>query len=513
MSLPYSSVVEVSSVVSSPAFAVEKQHMLLAMANDLIPTSQAAIEFTSANDFRSCFGSDVSEFEQVRKYFGFLSKGGLAPEKMIAARWYKTAAAPFVKGTDEVASLAELKAVSNGSFVVDFNSNPLEVVLDLSGVSSCSEVAAAVQAALQAHTEGGEAYTGAACTYSSVSGGFIITSGACGAEATAGTVKSGTKGTDISAMLGLKDAAVSQGADAETYAGFCDRIYNANTAGFAVTTMEELGEEEIEESVAWLQPYANSLKLVFNIREKSDAKKTAEKLQASGYSGYVVCYDPYGEYVNILDCAINATIDHQAVNGAVNFNFQQASGYTAITNLGTVVDYQMGRTNLSLIGELDPLCISYVYSLGFGENEEVLYGKGLMANDFATEGTQANEAWLVKDLQVNVVNALTSLNKIKLQGNDAVELLSSVIMPSFEQGQVNGTIARGGNLSNADKISIVQNTGNSAAPDSVAQNGFYYQIEALNSTDIAEKRVRVLVCYLSAGEINKVRIINRIYGV
>lgn len=513
MSLPYSSVVEVSSVVSSPAFAVEKQHMLLAMTNDLIPTGQAAIEFTSANDFRSCFGSDIPEFEQVRKYFGFLSKGGLAPEKMIAARWYKTAAAPFVKGTKEAASLAEIKTVSEGSFGIDFNSKPFEVVLDLSGVSSYSEAAAAIQAALRANTEGGEAYTAALCTYSSVTGGFIITSGACGCDATAAAVAAGTQGTDLSVMLGLKDAVVSQGADAETYAEFCDRIYNANTAGFAITTMETPDAEEIEAAVSWLQPYSNSMKLVFNIREMTDAKRTAEKLQALGYSGYVICYDPYGEYVNILDCAINATIDHQAVNGAVNFNFQQASGYTAITNLGTIVDYQTGRTNLSLIGELDPLCISYVYSLGFGENEEVLYGKGLMANDFATEGTHANEAWLVKDLQVNVVNALTSLNKIKLQGNDAVDLLSSVIMPSFEQGHVNGTIARGGKLSNTDKLNIVQNTGNSAAPDSVEQNGFYYQIESLNSADIAEKRVRVLVCYLSAGEVNKVRIINRIYGV
>ncbi|MCH5201913.1 MAG: DUF3383 family protein [Oscillospiraceae bacterium] len=513
MSLPYSAIVPISATVSSAAFTTEKKHILLAMVNDLIPTSVPYLEFSGASavtDFGAYFGQSIPEYTQIQKYFGFLSKGGSAPEKAVIARWFKEAAAPFIKGSSDINSVAGFKAVSDGSFKITIDGEDVEATgLNFSSVNYYSDIANVLQGGLTGK---------ATVVYNTTTKGFIITSLKTGSEATIGAISEGTSGTDISGFLGMENPVLSQGANAETFAQFCDRIYNANSAGYSITTLEELTEDDIVPAVQWLQlatggqTYNTVVRLVFNFKDKATAKAISATLSALSYTGYVLTYDPYGEYVNILDCAICASIDYEVVNGAINFNFQPAAGYTAITGLGTVVDYQQGLTNSSLMEELNQAKISTVYSLGFGTQEQVFYGFGLMAGAFGSEDVQVNESALEQALQLSIINALAALNKIKAQGADAAALIGSLLGTPLEQFKDNGSIARNGTLSNTDRISIAQATGNPDAADAVANNGYYFQIQPLTDNDIANRQVRVLICYLCGGVINKVQIINRIYG-
>ena len=515
MSLPYSFIVPNTAVVDSPAFVTEKKHMLLAMVNDLIPTSTPYLEFAGASavaDFGAYFGLGVAEYAQVRKYFGYLSKDGNAPEKLVVARWYKTATAPFIKGLKLSATVTDLKAVTNGSFTVTIGSTTAEVVVNLGSVASYSDVASTIQTAMQ------KSFAGSTVAYSSVTGGFIIKGATTGSTATIGAVEAGTKGTDLSGMLGLVGAELSQGVNAETYAQFCDRIYHANSSGYSITTLETLTESDITPAVKWLQSvvdgqtYNTVVRLVFNFTDKATALAIASSLSALSYTGYVITYDPYGEFVNVLDCAICATIDYNIANGAINFNFMPAVGYTAITTLGTVVDYQQGLTNASLMQQLLDAKISCVYSVGFGSQETVFYGFGLMAGAFGTEDVQVNESALEQNIQIAIINALASVNKIKLQGKDAELMISSLIATPLDLFKTNGSIAQNGTLSTTDKATIAQVTGNASAADAVEENGYYFQIQPRTAEDIAKRQVRVLIIYLCGGVINRIRIINRIYG-
>lgn len=515
MSLPYSFIVPNTAVVDSPAFVTEKKHMLLAMVNDLIPTSVPYLEFAGASavtDFGAYFGLGTTEYAQVQKYFSYLSKDGNAPEKLVVARWYKTATAPFVKGARLTATLTDLVAVSNGSFTVTMGNSTEEVVVDLSTATSFGAVATLLTTALQTD------FAGSSVEYSSVTGGFILTGASAGADYTIGVVGAGSTGTDLSEMLGLANGELSQGVDAETYAEFCDRIYKANSSGYSITTLETLSESDITPAVQWLQQvvdgqtYNTVVRLVFNFTNKTTAKSVASALSSRSYTGYVITYDPKSEYVNILDCAICATIDYNISNGAINFNFMPAVGYTPITVLGTVVDYQQGLTNASLMQELIDAKISCVYSVGFGSQETVFYGFGLMSGAFGTEDVQVNESALEQNIQIAIINALASVNKIKLQGKDAELMISSLIATPLDLFKNNGSIAQNGTLTTADKATIAQVTGNSSAADAVEQNGYYFQIQPRTAEDIAARQVRVLIVYLCGGVINRVRIINRIYG-
>ena len=53
MSIPFYIVAPTTATVVKPAFTAEKQHMILAVKNDLIPTSLPFLEFTSAADYAS----------------------------------------------------------------------------------------------------------------------------------------------------------------------------------------------------------------------------------------------------------------------------------------------------------------------------------------------------------------------------------------------------------------------------------------------------------------------------
>ena len=521
MSLPYSKFVPISAKVQSPAFTVEKQHALLATTNSLIGTDTPFIEFSGASaltNFKAVLGGGTADYTFASKYFSFASKTGATPDKLVVARWYKTATAPFIKGAQVTATVAELKEITSGSFKLKFGGTTAEVEVNMASAASYSEIATLLQTAIQSLTSSGTAFTGATVTYSTITKGFIITSGDTGAEASVSAVTAGETGTDISAMLGLTTAELSQGADAETFAEFCDRILNANSSGFSITTTETLSDTDIVPAVAWLQgslgdqTIATVCRLVFDITDKATAKALQATIKELGYTGYVVIYDPQNEQVNALDCAICAAVDHQSVNGAINFNFQPATGYTPITTVGDVVNYQAGQTNLSLAEELDELCISYVYSVGAGTQQVVLYGMGLMMGAYGTEDVQCNEAALERDLQVAVMNGFIAVNKYKLQGTDAQEAVSGLITPAFERAKSNGAIAINGTLSESDKIAVYNATGNEDAVDAVEQNGYYFQIQDLTAEDISLRRVRILVCYLSGGVINVLRINNNIFG-
>ena len=519
MSLPFSKFVPISAKVQSAAFVQEKKHMLLATTNALIGTGTPFKEYSGAaalTNFASDLGKGTADYTVAQKYFAFNSKTGNAPEKLVVARWYKTAAAPFLKGS-KPATVAELKLVTAGAFDITIGGTKTTITVDFSTITSYSDAAQRLEAAIQNYTAGGTAFTAATVEYSSVTGGFIINGGDTGKTETI-AIAAPTSGTDAREELGMLEPEVSAGADAESFAEFCDRIFNANSAGFSITTTETLTDTEITDAVAWLQgsvggqTISTAARLVFNLTDKATAKALQATLKELSYTGYVVCYDPYGEWVNALDCAIAASTDYQVANGSLNFNFQPAVGYTPITTLGDVVNYQQGQTNLSLAQELDDLCISYVYSVGFGTQQQVLYGMGLMMGAYGTEDIQVNESAMQMAMQVSIMNGFVSLNKIKLQGSDAKGFIATLITPTLELFKTNGSIAMDGKLSDTDKNAIFMATGNDGAADAVEQNGYYFQVQDLTEEDIRLRRVRVLVCYLAGGVVNQIRITDTIFG-
>lgn len=493
MSVPFYIFAPTTARVVKPAFAAEKQHMILAVKNSLIPTSVPFIEFESAADYALSFGQDAV-YSALVEYFGFLSKSGTAPDKAVIMRWYDTDTAPFAVGTQLPKNgLAAIQDITAGTLTYTLDGMETTVSsLDFSSDATLSAVATTLQTAI-----GG----GVTVAYSSVTDGFVITAPSVGSEHTIGAFGGDD---DVLSALGLANAVLSQGVDAETFATFCDRVLDANPAGFTITTLETVTESDKLASVAWLQQvvseqtlYTNK-KLTFNFDDLDDLTSFSNQVKALSYTGVTMTYDPNGENVNILDAACSASTDYD--NGQTkNYNFQPAVGYTSITNLG-------------LFNQLNGLGACFVYSIGYGTQEQTYYGTGVMLGAFGTEDIQANQAALESRLQIAIVNGLASVEKLKLRGTDAESALSGLIDPSFKNFQRNGAIAYDGTLTDSDRLTIVNSFGSSDVADAIENNGYYFQIEELTATDTAKRQRRVKYAYLAGGVINKVVFNAAIYG-
>lgn len=508
MSVPFYVFVPTTAKVVKAAFTAEKQHLILAVKNALIPTSVPYLEFESAAEYAQSFGQDAV-FSALVKYFGFLSKSGTAPDKAVIMRWYDTATSPFAVGTQLPAAtaLSALKAITAGTLKYTLDGTEATVsALDFSSAASLSDVASTLQTAI-----GG----GVTVEYSSITGGFILTAPNAGSEHTIGAFGGDA---DVLSALGFANAILSQGVDAETFATFCDRVLDANPAGFTITTLETVSADQKIEASAWLQQtvknqslYTNK-KLVFNFADKDELTSFSNQLKALSYTGITPTYDPNGENVNILDAAISASTDYD--NGQTkNYNFQPATGYTSITNLGHVTDYQAGQTNVGLFDELNALGAGFVYSIGYGSQTQTFYGTGIMLGDFGTEDVQANQAALESRLQLAIINGLAVVEKLKLRGTDAEAALSGLVDPIFKLFQSNGAIAYDGTLSDTDKLAIISGFNSPDVPDAIEQNGYYFRIEELTTADSALNQRRVKYAYLIGGVINKVVFNAAIYGV
>lgn len=525
MSLPWSAIVPASGVVESPAFATEKKHMILAVNNELIPSSLPYIEVKGSGGvvaYGKEYGQSGFDYISLNKYFSFLSKDGNSPVKAIVARWFKGETAAFIKGVKPTESATAIIAKGKVGFNVSVDGVAKDVVFDLSTIEvdapSYSDIAGVVDNEVKTAIGANASFI-----YSSVTGGFILTGSTKGKTATLSQASNPVTSdyADGSVLLGLSSAVVSNGVNAETFAEFCDRVYNANSGGFAITPCYGVvvTDEEKHAAIEWLQTvndgqtYNTAAKLIFTFNDLQTLQ--AFQKEQGDMTGYVCVYSEHvPTYVNILDAAIGASVDFTIENGSINFNFQPADAYAndVVTNNGTVIDYQAGRTNSAMVNALNDSKASFVYELGFGSQKKTLYGFGYMNGNFGTEDVQLNESALEQNIQATVVNALVSLNKVKLRGADAKQFVSTLLSTPLNLFKTNGVIADGGDLTDLERVSITQATGNSAAADSVATNGYYILVRDITEEDIAKRQVRVLIVYLAAGVVNRVRVISKIYG-
>ena len=506
MSLPFSKFIPISTKIQKPSFTASKKHLIFASTSKLIPSESPFLEFEDILEVQKYFGKNSIEFHVAQKYFNFSSKGGNTPDKLIIARFYKESSPAFIKSNTPL-SLKEIKEKDNFEFSFTINGNKKNLKFSLSSVSSYKEIAQILKLGFDKIST--PDFKEASVEYSDSLNCFFIESGIKGTNS-----EISIEGENLE-LLGLKDAVFSKGVNAESFSSFVQRITLANSSGFSITSVLPLSDEDIKSSIEYIQGniYGQSIntlvRLVFNFNDKLRAIKLQEELKQKNYTGYVFCYDPYNEFVNILSCAIAASIDFTSANSAVNFNFQKAKGFTPITTLGDVSSFQQGKTNLSICSELDKAKINYVYSVGVGFSKEVLYGMGLVNGDFATEDIQVNESALQSALAVKIMNGFISQNKIPLRNSDGI--ISTLITPVFEQFKLNGVIAVSGTLSETDK-QTVSSLVSIDAVSAIEQNGYFYKIHTLTDEDVKLRRVRITVCYIASGVVNTIRISNNIFG-
>ena len=187
MSIPASQIVSVNPRLLSPGGDDLEFNGLLLSDSPVIPSSQLALPFPDPNSVGEYFGLESAEYKAAVVYFQGYNNSFIKPRALYIAARVSEASAPFIRGGGfdalPSATLANLRQVTAGGMSLTLGNHTGEITgLNFSGAAALSNVAEILQAAIRAVSAGGEAWTGATVSYSSLFDAFTITGGAAGAE-------------------------------------------------------------------------------------------------------------------------------------------------------------------------------------------------------------------------------------------------------------------------------------------------------------------------------------------
>lgn len=120
--------------------------------NPLVPTG-TFLEFTSADDVGTYFGTTSQEYLRAVFYFGWISKKITRPKKISFARWSDTATAPQIFGAPGAQSITTWNAITTGGFTLNMGGITHQISgLNFSSDANLAAVASRIQSAVNAES-------------------------------------------------------------------------------------------------------------------------------------------------------------------------------------------------------------------------------------------------------------------------------------------------------------------------------------------------------------------------
>lgn len=432
--------------------------------NELFPTG-TVLEFTGAEAVSNFAGAASDEAKLASAYFGWVSKQTAKPKKISFMRYAKTAAKPYLRSTCDLAALAELKSVTNGSMTISMGGVNYEIkALSFADAVSYSDIAQAIQTEIVKNSDGGTLWTGAVVTFDAENSSFKLEGGEAGDNVITYAF-AGTEGDDIASLIGwtaAKDAVVSNGVNAS---GIKDTLNNSvnisnNFASFAF--LSDISAQDLEAIGAFCDEQNNEYMYVFDV----DSVNYSELIAVAGkHSGMCANYldktDEIPAY--LMPATILAATNYDKVNGTVNYMYQQ------FAQQAVAVDDD------ELANKLDALKINYNGQTQKSGTKLEFYQDGYLA-DGTDIGVYANEIWLKDAMKTSVLNLLIALDKIPAN-TDGISLLEGSLQEVISEAKNNGTISVEKELTSEQKAYITQYTGDDAAWQTVYLNGYTLSVD------------------------------------
>lgn len=424
--------------------------------NELVPTG-SLIEFGSADEVASYFGSGSQEYKRAAFYFGWISKTISKANKIAFARWVDADVAPKIFGARLKSTLAQIKAIANGGFTITLGADTHVVSgLDFSGAVALSDVATILQTALRGL--GGTQFGGVVVAYDAVRGGFNIT----GAVAEAAPVAiSAAETNDAAGSLGwLTGSILSDGAVAESVSDALRNSANASNNFASFLFMPALSDEQVAEAASWND--AQNVMYHYCVPTLAvDAAAMYEML--SGQSGVsLTLSEVAGEYPEMVPMIILAATDYTKRGSTQNYMFQQFALTPSVT---TDADADL----------FDGLRVNYYGRTQTAGQYLDFYQRGVMcglATDPVDMNTYANELWFKDRCGSAIMELLLSLGKVSANETGRAQIMG-VVQTAINEALNNGVISIGKPLNNTQKLYVTTQTGNDKAWIQVQNIGYW----------------------------------------
>ena len=479
--IPFSQVVNVvPGVLSAGGIAVDLNSIMLTQ-NSLAPYNQL-LTFSSAANVGAYFGLTSTEYTLASIYFGGFLNSTKSPGQLMFTRYPETAIGAFLNG-GSVASLGltGLQALTGTLIVTSNGTQFTSGTINLSGASSFSNAATLIQAAFTSPT-----FT---VTYSSVTGGFIFTSTTTGATSTL-TYATGTISTALN-LTAATGALLSAGAAIATPAPFMAGVLSLSQNWATFMTVWESILTEKEAFASWASSVSPRYLYVcadsdINALTANNTVTFGNYLQQNTMVGSCPVYGTVNHAAFV--CGYAASLDFNRLNGRATLAFKSQSGLSP---------YVSNQSNYAAV-----LSNGYNTYASFGSNNPAnntnWMGPGSVSGQWLWADSYLNQIWLNANLQLAMVNLLTSVTAIPYN-QQGYGLIYAAAMGPISNAINFGAIRKGIVLS-ASQIAQVQYALGFDASAAITAAGFYLQIVPAVATVRAARQSPSISLYYQDGE-------------
>lgn len=471
MSIRFTKYVQIESAIGGNSAAQERDLILrLITTNNLVPID-TTIEFDTADEVGTYFGTTSEEYKRAVFYFGWISKNGTRPSKISFAHWASAAIAPRVYGRKGAQALATWTAITNGSFGITLGGTTHALTgLDFSGAANLAAVAAIIQTALNALS--GTMWTAASVAFDATGPAFNLVGGLTGAANV--LITAGGSGTDIASQLGwLAGAILAPGSGVQTITNML--IYTTslsnNFGSFAF--LPSLTDSQVLEAATWNDGTDPNILFMY-LLPTSAANAQAYYTALSGLEGTAITLSTVAsEYPEQVPGMILAATDYTARNSVQNYMFQVFTLTPTVTTDADSDTYDAIRVNYygqtQTAGRL----------LQFYQRGNLM---GLATTDPVDQNVYANEMWLKDAAGASIMSLLIALAKISANAAGRIQILG-VLQGVINQGLLNGTISVFKTLDDIQKLYITEQTGDSKAWYQVQNSGYWLDVRFVKRDD------------------------------
>lgn len=467
MAIRFSKYIDINSSVQGASGVIGRNFMeRLFDTNPLIP-SGASLDFDTATDVSTYFGSSSKEYARALFYFSRPSKLGTFPTAISFARWVDEAQAPQIYGARLTQTLAQLKTITTGAFSLTLGVDTHVLTgIDFSAATTLADIAAALQTAIRTQT--GTMWTAATVTYNSLRGSFDLVGGS--AIAAAVSVQAPGSGTDITFDIGWlpNDPCIgaiwSNGSLAESITDTLTNSVAVSDNFGSFDFVDSLSDDEKVEAAEWNQ--AQNVKYIY-LPSVSAGESSALSALIRDIEGVGLTLSPLSdEYPEMLPANIFASTDYSQPGSAQNYMFQVAA-LTPSVSTTALSDFY------------DDLNINYYGRTQNAGNNIDFYQRGVLMGlpSAPTDiNTYANEIWLKDAIGVVIMNALLISTEIPANQKGRSQLLA-LISTVAQQAVINGTISVGKLLNDDQKAAITGITGDNQAWLQVQNIGYWLDVQ------------------------------------
>ena len=473
MSIPVSNIVNVT-IATTPTFPSRRGFGLLNIIgiSEVISLGERFRLYTNIDEVAVDFGSATEENKAATVFF---SQNPRPDQLMISRRAEQAYAAELRCGLNAEQTLATWVAVTDGEFTISIDGVEEDItVIDFTGDTSLDDVAASIEAIIQAVAAGG--YTAATCTWDGTR--FTITSGTTGATSTITvlTEVSGGGGTSIVDMLdgGAAGGTAIDGVDQETITESLDAIQLVDDSwyGFAFTAEVNGVNAEVLLAADWaearIKMFATS-STDANVKDSLSTTDVAAVLFAGDYRR-TFCFVSFSseDYIAISAISRLFVVNFSGTNTTITLKFK---------TLPTITADDLNSNDAAVISGKN--CNYYAF---FGDSDMI--AEGVQADGSFTDSVHGVD-WLQNAIETNVFGRLyVDPTKVPLTDKGVQQLVEEV-RKALDEGVTNGLIAPGTTGAGAflaqGYVVTVGKVADLSASDKAARKGPLIQFTAIGA--------------------------------